>query len=99
MTEVKKTSLIVSSLEPSINAMMSYIVDYGSRVLTGNKQKERNILDLLFYEEKQSLSESGQGEDQCVHIHLNEIKDKEKIRAIYTIIRKIVESLKEINTS
>lgn len=78
----------------STEAMMSYIVDYGCRVLTDNNQKARNILSVVYYDEKECLSSSGVGNDECTLINLNKIKNPENIKSIYNIIKKIVESLK-----
>jgi hypothetical protein len=82
------------SVELSTEAMMSYIVDYGSRVLVGNKAKCKNILDIVFYEEKECISSSKNGDSDSVLINLNKIKNKDHIKSIYNIIHKIVESLK-----
>ena len=88
-------------MEPSVDAMMSYIVDYGTKVLTDNKSKSKAILDIVFYEEKDSISSpngspgnDNKDNEEYTLINLDKIKNKDNIKAIFNIIHKIVESLK-----
>jgi hypothetical protein len=94
---VNRTSHPQGSAELSVKAMMSYIVDYSTRVLTDNVTKSRAILDIVYYEEKDSISSPGNDGDneEYTLINLDKIKNKDNIKAIYNIIYKIVESLKE----
>ena len=80
--------------DDSLDPMMSYITDYGSRVLVGDKQLMKNILDIVYYEEKDCISTSGTGESECVIITLRKIQNKDKIKQIYDIVYRKVESLK-----
>lgn len=88
---------IISS-EISKDNMMSYIANYGSKVLVGDKRRIDNILSVVYYEEKDCLSSSGQGKDECTIIALNKIQDIEKIKQIYNIVRKKVESLNIVSS-
>ena len=99
-TEQKKENAIaVPEKRLSNEAMMSYIVDYADRVLTDNKDRSNSILDVVYYEEKEAICDSGTKEDPCVLINLSKLKDKEKIKAIYNIIHKIIENLKVDKTT
>jgi hypothetical protein len=87
------------NIEWSVDAMMSYIVDYGSRVLADNKPKSKAILDIIYYEEKDSISSPGSEHDnkdneEYTLVNLDKIKNKDNIKAIFNIIYKTVESLK-----
>lgn len=78
----------------SIGAMMSYIINYGEKVLTNNKAQSEMILHMIKEDEGGAVSSSKNGDTEDTLINLGKLKNPENIKAIYSVIHAIVESLK-----
>jgi hypothetical protein len=91
MDEKKKENVQLSS-----DCMITYIMNNGY-ILNNDHSRMNNILGILFYDEKDSISDrdGSDGGEKCVFINFNKIQSEEKIKQIYNIIYMKIESLKK----